>query len=442
MTYQISQFPNNYSIPGSQVPSLKQNSFPGRDDITRVQLPNGIIVLARPNYHSQSVTVSGYFHVGGIIDPEEKLGLADYTAVALMRGTERRSFQDIFDLLESAGASLAITGGMHTTGFGGKALAEDLNLLLDLLADSLRHATFPEDQVERLRAQLLTGLAIRSQDTGQMAALTFDQVVYRDHPYSRPEDGYPETIMAISRDDLVEFHRVNYGPREMVIAVVGALEPHEAVDKVIDYLGDWKNSEQPIMPDLPPLKPLKEVITQKVNIAGKSQADIVLGVAGPSRCSPDYMAAALGNNVLGQFGMMGRIGEVVREQAGLAYYASSSVQGGIGPGAWRAVAGVAPSNVDKAIDMISREIGRFISKPVMTEELEDSQANFIGRLPLSLESNGGVAGALLNLERFDLGLDYYRQYQDLVQEVSVEEVLETARRYLHPDRLGIAVAGP
>lgn len=442
MTYQISQFPNNYSIPGSQVPSLKQSSFPGRDDITRVRLPNGIIVLARPNYHSQSVTVSGYFHVGGIIDPEEKLGLADYTSVALMRGTERRSFQDIFDLLESAGASLAITGGMHTTGFGGKALVEDLNLLLDLLADSLRHPTFPEDQVERLRAQLLTGLAIRSQDTGQMAALTFDQVVYRDHPYSRPEDGYPETIMAISRDDLVEFHRDNYGPREMVIAVVGAVEPHEAVDKVIDYLGDWKNSEQPIMPDLPPLKPLKEVITQKVNIVGKSQADIVLGVAGPSRCSPNYMAAALGNNVLGQFGMMGRIGEVVREQAGLAYYASSSVQGGIGPGAWRAVAGVAPSNVDKAIDMISREIGRFISEPVMTEELEDSQANFIGRLPLSLESNGGVAGALLNLERFDLGLDYYRQYQDLVQEVSVEEVLETARRYLHPDRLGIAVAGP
>jgi zinc protease len=140
--------------------------------------------------------------------------------------------------------------------------------------------------------------------------------------------------------------------------------------------------------------------------------------------------------------MMGRIREVIREQAGLAYYASSSVQGGIGPGAWRAVAGVAPSNVDKAIDMISREIGRFISEPVMTEELEDSQANFIGRLPLSLESNGGVSGALLNLERFDLGLDYYRHYQDLVQEVSVEEVLETARSYLHPDRLGIAVAGP
>jgi zinc protease len=92
--------------------------------------------------------------------------------------------------------------------------------------------------------------------------------------------------------------------------------------------------------------------------------------------------------------------------------------------------------------LISQEINRFVNEPVTAEELADSQANFIGRLPLSLESNGGVAGALLNLERFNLGLDYYRNYQDLLQEITIEDVLETAQRYLHPDRLGIVVAGP
>jgi zinc protease len=139
---------------------------------------------------------------------------------------------------------------------------------------------------------------------------------------------------------------------------------------------------------------------------------------------------------------MGRIGDVVREKAGLAYYAHSSLSGGLGPGPWSVSAGVDPDHMDRAIELIRQEIARFVSEPVSAEELSDSQANFIGRLPLSLESNGGVAGALLNLERYHLGLDYYRRYTDLVKAVTVEHVLQAAQSYLHPDRLAIAVAGP
>jgi zinc protease len=140
--------------------------------------------------------------------------------------------------------------------------------------------------------------------------------------------------------------------------------------------------------------------------------------------------------------MMGRVGEVVREKAGLAYYAYSSLSGGMGPGPWSVEAGVNPANVEKALDLIRSEVARFVVEPVSPEELADSQANFIGRLPLSLESNNGVAGALVNLERYDLGLDYYRQYPDLVRSVTREQVLETARAYLAQERLGAAVAGP
>jgi zinc protease len=106
------------------------------------------------------------------------------------------------------------------------------------------------------------------------------------------------------------------------------------------------------------------------------------------------------------------------------------------------MAGVEANNVERAIAIIFQEIDRFVSEPIAEEELSDSQTNFIGRLPLSLESNGGVAGAMLNLERFDLGLDYYRQYRRLVQAVTTEDVLETAKRYLHVDHLGVATAGP
>jgi zinc protease len=421
---------------------LELHSLPGPDDITRVQLPNGIVVLSRSNFNSPSVVVSGFLRVGGLFDPDEKLGLADFTSSALMRGTVHYDFQAIYDALESVGASLGFNGGTHTTGFGGKALAEDIDLILNLVSESLRQPIFPSEHVERLRTQLLTSLAIRAQDTGDMASLAFDQIVYANHPYCRPEDGYPETVQAIRQEDLVEFHRTHYGPEGMVVAVVGAIKPELAVDKVAQVLGDWQNPEQPPPPVLPPLTPLKEATTQKVNIHGKSQADILVGTAGPTRQSPDYLAASLGNSILGQFGMMGRIGEVVREQAGLAYYASSSLSGGMGPGPWRVSAGVDPENVNRAVDLICEEITRFVNDPVSTDELEDSQANFIGRLPLSMEANGGVTAALLNLERYNLGLDYYRRYPDLVRAVTVEDVLETAGRYLKPDQLGIAVAGP
>ena len=422
--------------------SQLHQSLPGADDITRVQLNNGIVVLARSNFNSPSITVSGFLKVGGLSDPEDKLGLADFTAACLMRGTQRRSFQQIYDALESAGANLGINGGTHTTGFGGKSLAEDLDLLLSLLSEILLEPTFPAEYVERLRAQLLTGLAIRAQDTGDMASLTFDQLVYANHPYRHPEDGYPETINAISRDDLIDFHRRNFGPAGMVVVVVGAVDAPRAVERVESYLGNWITPEQPPSPTLPPVTPLEETVLRKTTIAGKSQTDIIMGVAGPARNSPDYFAAALGNSVLGQFGLGGRIGDAVREKAGLAYYAHSSLSGGFGPGPWSVSAGVDPRNVDQAIDLIRQEIARFTTEKVMADELSDSQANFVGRLPLSLESNEGVAGALLNLERFNLGLDYYRHYSDLVQAVTVDEVLQTAQRYLNTDRLGVAVAGP
>ena len=417
-------------------------SLPGPDDITRATLPNGITVLARANFNSPSIVISGYLQAGSLFEEDSKAGLASFTASALMRGTVPHDFQEIYDALESAGASLGYNGGTHTTGFGGKALAEDLEMLLDLLSETLRQPTFPQDQVERLRAQLMTGLAIRAQDTSQMAHLTFDQIVYKGHPYGRSEDGYPETVETISRDDMAGFHKSYYGPRGLVLAVVGAIEPEQAVNMVTEILGDWENPQQPNPPELPPVTPLTQSLTEKVTIEGKIQADIILGTPGPERRSPDFLSAALGNNILGQFGMMGRIGEAVREQAGLAYYAFSSVSGGVGPGAWYVSAGVNPTNIDTAIDLIKKEITRFVNEPVTDEELADSKTNFIGRLPLSLETNNGVVSALINREKFDLGLDYYERYAELIQAITAEEVLETAQRYLDPDRLGIAVAGP
>lgn len=416
-------------------------SFPGPQDIIRRELPNGIVLLYRANPNSLSLVVTGYISAGAIFDPDDKLGLAGYTSLALMRGTARHDFQQIYDALETNGASFGIDGGTHSVGFYGNALAEDLDLLIGTLAEILRQPVFPINQVERLRDQLLTSLAIRAQNTSELATLAFDALVYAGHPYSRPDDGYPDTIRAISRQDLAEFHEKHFGPHKMVISIVGGVGVEKALDSVTHFLGDWENPLQPNQPELPPVKPISGIVTQQVNIPGKSEADMVMGIAGPPRRSPDYLSASLGNNILGQFGMYGRIGESVRDRLGLAYHASSSLSGGIGPGPWLFIAGVDPKNVEEVIGLIRQEIKRFTSELVSDEELADSKANYIGRLPLSLESNAGVASALLSLERYNLGLDYYLRFSDLIRAITAEEIIETARRYLDPDRLAIATAG-
>jgi zinc protease len=417
-------------------------SLPGPRDIHREVLPNGITVLARSNFNSPSVNITGYLPVGSIVESDENLGLADFVSSALMRGTEKHTFDDIYNQLESVGASLGFDSNVHTISFGGRSLVEDLPLLLRLLSESVRTPIFPKNEIEKLRAQFLTGLAVRAQDTSDMASLIFDQILYDGHPYSRPSDGFPETIQAITRKHLVDFYRLYFGPRGMVIVIVGGIAPKKAVELVHRALGGWHVKAQKEMPALPPFTPLRKTVKRHHKIPGKSQADLIVGTSGPRRKDLEYFAASLGNSVLGQFGLMGRIGDVVREKSGLAYYAYSSLSAGFGPGSWEVCAGVNPRNVNKTLDLILGELKRFVRNRVTADELADSQANFVGRLPLSLESNGGVAGALVNIERYDLGLDYYERYADTVRAVTRADIVETARKYIDPERLAISIAGP
>ena len=421
---------------------LVLNAIPGADDITRMELPNGIVLLSRPNFNSPSVVLNGYIQTGALFDPDEKLGLADFTSAALMRGTQKRDFRQIYSALEDVGANLGFSSGTHTTSFMGRSLAEDLPLLLDLVADALRRPTFPRRRIENLRTMLLTGLDLRQQDPEEQAALAFDGLVYPDHPYSRPDEGYPETIKRIRRKDLVNFHQQHFGPQGLVLAIVGGIDPQRAVQLAAEALGDWENPQQPAPVDLPEWIPLNEVKKIRVSLPEKKQSELIVGTAGPARCAPDFIPAVVGNNILGQFGMMGRIGEVVRERAGLAYYASSSLGSSVGPGPWAVSAGVKPEDEARAVELIFNELRRFTSELVSAEELSDVQANLTGRMPLSLESNTGVAARLLHLEKHNLGLDYLRRYNQIIKAVTREEILATAARYLDPDKLAVAIAGP
>ncbi|MFA9404250.1 MAG: M16 family metallopeptidase [Anaerolineales bacterium] len=425
-----------------QLPKIDRRRIPGPESIARYTLPNGIVVLVRENFLSPSVVISGYLPVGALADPPQKSGMANLTATALMRGTETRSFREIFESIESIGARLSISSSTHTTSFQGKSLAEDLEVLLRLSGEVLRSPTFPEDEVARLKGQILTAFKIRDQDTGARAQMAFDEALYGDHPYSIQPDGYPETINPLTSIDIKDFHASHYGPDGMVISIVGAIKNDDALRFVQDVFGDWSAEGQIRQPELPPVPRPKAASKIEVSLEGKQQSDIVLGTVGPSRYDDDYLTAVLANNILGRFGMYGRIGDSVRENAGLAYYSYSVITGGLGPGPWQVIAGVNPVNIDKAIELIQDEIRKITSRRVSSSELLENQANFIGRLPMQLESNEGVAGALLSLERYDLGMDYYQRYPDLIASITREEIFTTAKRYLDADRLTIAIAGP
>ena len=421
---------------------LPLNDIPGADDILRKELRNGIVVLARANFHSPSVVVSGYLQAGSIYDTDKKLGLADFTASALMRGTKKHSFSQIYEQLESVGASLGFSGSTHTAGFSGRALSEDLPMLLALLSETLRTPTFPSRQVEKLRAGLLTNLDLQQQDTKDRAGLAWDEIVYPNHPYGRPDEGNLATVPAIRRGDLQSFHRKHYGPKGLVISIVGGIDPEQAAELVDSAMGDWRNPAQPSPPSLPQWQPLPEQNHLHIFMPAKSQSDIIIGTAGPERKAEDYLPAAIGNNILGNFGLMGRLGESLREKAGLAYYVYSSLGSSLGPGAWTVEAGVDPKDVEQAIKMIYAELHQFVTELVSEEELSDVQANLIGSLPLSLESNAGVASRLLHMERHQLGLDYLRNYPEIIRSITRESVLAAASRYLDLDRLAVVVAGP
>jgi zinc protease len=146
--------------------------------------------------------------------------------------------------------------------------------------------------------------------------------------------------------------------------------------------------------------------------------------------------------ILGRIGLGGRLGDNVRERQGLAYSCGSSLDADLGAGPWAALAGVNPADVERALQAIVQEIRQFCADGPTGEELSDARDFMTGSLALGLETNDGIAGTLLGIERYDLGLDYISRYPAIIRGVSVEQIVEVARRYLSTEHYVVAVAGP
>lgn len=409
----------------------------------RTVLPNGIVVLAQPRPGFPAIEATVSLKAGQALTGDQRAGISALTATMLRRGTANRSFDELNEATDGIGAMIGADSSRATVDVSFHGLIEDFRNLLALSAEMIRVPTFPADELERVRQQVLTGIREQEDDTGSVAGKALRELLYPEgHPYRLPLAGDAETVSAFTAEDLADYHRQTFGPAVTTVAVVGGIEGlDEAAEAVAAVFGDWEVAvPEPLEP--PATDPLARTARDTRLVPGKSQANLVVAYPTIPRAHPDYYALSTANLILGQLGLMGRLGAEVRDRNGLAYHVSSSLAGGKLSSSWTARAGVDPANVDRALEGIIAELRRLQEAAVSGEELRDAKSYLTGSLPLGLESLGGVVDLLLSIERNELGLDYLDRYPGIIDALRADDLLQAARTHLDADRLAIGVAGP
>jgi zinc protease len=309
------------------------------------------------------------------------------------------------------------------------------------LADALLRPDFPEEQVAIVRGQMLSALRQTRDSTRAEAERLMREAIFPlGHPMHGSSIGDEASLAAIDRAALTTYHDLAFRPEHGVVAVAGGVTHAGAVELVERHFGAWSGAP-PAVEIVMPTAPAEE---QRLTggLAGKSQSDIVMGIPAIQRSHPDYYALSVANLILGRFGLMGRLGESVRERQGMAYYVYSSVEAGRSVGLWTVNAGVDPSNVERAIASTLEEVRGFQAGGPTEREFSDAVGSVTGSLPLSLETSGGIANVVSDIVYYGLGEDYLQRYRSIMRSLTPDDIVRAARTHIDPDRLTITVVGP
>ena len=403
-------------------------------------LANGAYFVGQEVSASRLAVVSVRIPAGAARD-EKRPGLAYVTGQLLSRGTRRRDEASLNEELDRLGATLTVGVGRDAVDVSLSCLVEALDAALPLFAEVLLEPAFPSEQLESVRQQALTALRQAEQSTRARADALLRALIYPPgHPYHHRVLGTEETLETLSPEEVRAFHETFYRPAGAVVAVAGGVDLGRVRASLEQALASWQG-EAPRLA-IPTVEPSAQGQRRSETLPAKQQADVALGIVTVPRQHPDFEALRLANVVLGRLGLMGRIGARVRERSGLAYYAASTLETGVGPGYWSAYAGVAPVHVERVIAEIVEEIERFREEGPEARELADAKTALAGTIVLGLATTGGVAGALLDLAFYGLGLDYLERLPDLLAGIDETIVRDAALRYLDPQRLHIVVVGP
>jgi zinc protease len=409
----------------------------------RMTLPNGIVLLSQARPGDETINGSIRIEAGQNATGNMRPGIASMMADMLNRGSRERSFDAYNEAVDSLGAIVGAGAGRRDVSVDFHALTEDLPEVLGLAASLARTPTFPDDELERVRQQVITGLREDEDDPGSVAGDAMRELLYPEGSPSRLSlDGTVESVEGFSREDLKGYHDAHIAPGVMTVAMVGGIDSIQRAAEAIDgVFGDWRQPAPEIIPPQATPKPERSKRDDRI-IPGKSQSNLVMALPTIPRGHEDYYALNVANVILGQLGLMGRLGATVRDAQGLAYHVSSSLSPGEASSLWSARAGVDPANVDRTIESILAEVRRLQDEPVTEEELADAKTYIVGSLPLSLESLGGVTSLLLSIERFGHGLDYLDRFPDIINALTADDLQRAAKQHLDPDRVVIGTAGP
>ena len=379
----------------------------------REQLANGITLIVKQTPTQPAVTISAAMSTGSLCDPLGGEGTAHLLARVLDRGAGTRTGDEVADVLDLHGVSPSITVSRHTTTVTCDCLAEDVETMLELVADMLRAPACSDADTEICRGQLLTRLRQDEDSPATRALEAVMPLLYgEDHPYGRRPKGSPATVQSIDRTQLLEFHAARFPPDRLTVVLVGDISVSGAVAALTRVSGAWRGGADPLMSAAhelmierlafgepwsrlpPPAAGSRRRLV--IPMPAKAQADIVYGFTTIVRSDPAFYAYWVMNNVLGQYGIGGRLGRSIREQQGMA----------------------------------------------TDDEVTSAKRYLVGSIPRSLETNAGIARFLQTTEQFGLGLDHDRTLPGLVDAVTVEAVADAARRTLRPEQAAIVIAGP
>jgi zinc protease len=407
----------------------------------RSVLDSGVVVLVQRTTTTPAVNINATFQAGGIYEPPDLPGLAYVASRLLDRGTERRSAEVLAEELDDRGVVLRVLPTRHTMALTCTCLSEDFDDVLAIVLDVARRAVFPEGEIAKRRAECVTALR-QDEDSPAVRAveILFELLYGATHPYGRRAKGTLESIERIRREDLVKFHSARFRPSALSLAIVGDVVPEHALARTAVELDGWSGtvSDDPPVPS--PSVPARR--QRVISLTGKSQSDIAYGFTTIRRLDPRYYAYWVMNNILGEFGLGGRLADNIRERQGMAYYAFSALDPSVGEGPLVIRAGVDPANVERALEAIDLEVGRMGAEGPDSRELAETQQYLIGSIPRTLETNAGIAAFLQAEEQFDLGLDYDQQLPRHLRAVTLEQVKQAAAEVLRPEHASVAIAGP
>jgi len=420
-------------------------AFPAIDfpAFTRQRLDNGLQVIISQRPDQPLVEMSLQIDAGYAADQFARPGIAGLTISMLDEGTKKRSSLEISEALAMQGASLSAGSGLDTSSVRLSALAENLDPSLDIFADVVLNPVFPDGELDRLRKLGIARIQQEKNRPNSMALRVLPRLLYGEgHPYAQPltGSGTEADLLAVQRDDLVEFHATWFKPNKATLVVVGNLDPDALLKKLDRLFGSWQPGDTPVKK----LGGARSSRGKTLYIVDKPDADqsvIFVGQLIPPRGNPEEIEIRAVNNILGGKSTA-RINMNLREEKGWSYGAYSTILDARGQRPLLAYAPVQSDKTRESIAEMQREFAAIGSdEPPTQAELETVVNSATLSLPGRWETSGAVLGSIGEIVRFGLPDDYWSTYPERVESLQLTEVDRVARQLIRPDELTWVVVG-